>query len=359
MPKCTRRGCGKSFEADQNEDESCSYHHGAPVFHEGLKSWSCCNEVNKPVLDFDEFMKIQGCTKGKHSDEKPMASALQTSTTPAGPASSTSTPGTSTPQMTGTADAKGKETYSTTSVSQTISNAPSTPAPPAPVVEDEDDVDAPVKPGAKCLRLGCGKAFVSQEESRLGDGEESICVYHPSPPIFREGSKGYLCCKRRVLEFDEFLKIQGCKTGKHVFVKKSQASGGEAEHVKCRIDHYQTPTNVHVSVFAKKVIKEQSKVIFEKDQIHLDLLLPDNKRFVHSLNLFGGITPDECTATFFGTKVELLLVKEDGRSWNVLERPAGDAELPPGYTITFGVGGRTGSVGAKTPVLDGNNDPKP
>jgi hypothetical protein len=28
------------------------------VFHEGLKSWSCCNEVNKPVLDFDDFLKI-------------------------------------------------------------------------------------------------------------------------------------------------------------------------------------------------------------------------------------------------------------------------------------------------------------
>lgn len=28
------------------------------VFHEGLKSWSCCQDVNKPVLDFDEFMKI-------------------------------------------------------------------------------------------------------------------------------------------------------------------------------------------------------------------------------------------------------------------------------------------------------------
>lgn len=31
-----------------------------------------------------------------------------------------------------------------------------------------------------------------------------------------------MCCKKRVLEFDEFLKIEGCKTGKHVFVKKIQ-----------------------------------------------------------------------------------------------------------------------------------------
>lgn len=29
------------------------------VFHEGLKSWSCCKDVNKPELDFDQFMKIE------------------------------------------------------------------------------------------------------------------------------------------------------------------------------------------------------------------------------------------------------------------------------------------------------------
>lgn len=47
-------------------------------------------------------------------------------------------------------------------------------------------------------------------------------------PIHRDAvltaPKGYLCCKRRVLEFDEFLKIQGCKTGRHVFVPKKKAA---------------------------------------------------------------------------------------------------------------------------------------
>lgn len=66
-------------------------------------------------------------------------------------------------------------------------------------------------------------------------------------PIFREGSKvrgtvlclvllqmttpfdsmfsqGYLCCKRRVLEFEEFLKIEGCTKGRHVFVPKLQST---------------------------------------------------------------------------------------------------------------------------------------
>ena len=47
-----------------------------------------------------------------------------------------------------------------------------------------------------------------------------------SQAIFHEGSKGYLCCKRRVLEFSEFLKIEGCTEGKHLFVgsKKDEVS---------------------------------------------------------------------------------------------------------------------------------------
>jgi hypothetical protein len=49
-------------------------------------------------------------------------------------------------------------------------------------------------------------------------------VHHPGAPIFHEGSKGYSCCKRRVLEFDQFMKIEGCKTrDRHMFV----GSGGK------------------------------------------------------------------------------------------------------------------------------------
>ena len=34
--------------------------------------------------------------------------------------------------------------------------------------------------------------------------------------------QGYFCCKRRVLEFEEFLKIEGCAEGRHLFVPKSK-----------------------------------------------------------------------------------------------------------------------------------------
>jgi len=196
--------------------------------------------------------------------------------------------------------------------------------------------------------------FVSNEENRLGDGEGTICTYHPGDPIFHEGSKGYLCCKRRVLEFDEFLKIQGCKKGRHCFIPK------KSEEVKevlttCRIDHYQTPSEVIISVFAKKADKGSSKVDFDAQQVNLDIVLPESKRFRRTLNLYGPVIPEQCNYTFFGTKVELVLKKRDNTAWNLLEQT--DADLGH-FNLTFGVGGRTGTIGAKAPILDGANQPQ-
>jgi len=60
------------------------------------------------------------------------------------------------------------------------------------------------------------------------------------------------------------MKIEGCATGKHLFVgaKKDEVRRPfcyarpadvqtKEELVNCRMDHYQTPTQVHVSAFAK------------------------------------------------------------------------------------------------------------
>lgn len=51
-------------------------------------------------------------------------------------------------------------------------------------------------------------------------------------------------------------------------------------------------------------------------------------------------------------KVELNLLKQDGRSWTVLEKTTQDLG---GISLTFGVGGRTGTIGGKELVLDETN----
>ncbi|KAI6126199.1 chord-domain-containing protein [Pisolithus croceorrhizus] len=341
MPCCTRRGCGKDYDPGQNDNASCSYHPGAPVFHEGLKSWSCCSAVNKPVLDFDEFMNISGCTVGAHSDEKPDVTS-QTHKVP--------TLG----HLTMTKSSQGLEVYSTSTVKSAAGSAATvvTATQIDPPVEEEDDLRASVIPGTICRRRGCGVAFVSDQENRVGDGTGSVCTYHPAPPIFREGSKGYLCCKRRVLEFDEFLKIEGCTKGRHIFAPKQARQELTEQFTDCRIDHYQTPNEVHVSVFAKQADRDKSSVTVEEMQVHLDLFLPGQKRFKRTLNLFGPVLPQESSYQFYGTKVEVLLKKLDGRSWTLLEKTTRSIG---NISLTFGVGGRTGTIGGKEVVLDEQN----
>ncbi|KAL0063316.1 hypothetical protein AAF712_009811 [Marasmius tenuissimus] len=232
-----------------------------------------------------------------------------------------------------------------------VNQKPPTALPPPPLIEEEDDPDIAVELGTACKRKGCTTTFVSDEVNRKGDGEGTKCVYHPMPPIFREGSKGYLCCKRRVLEFEEFLKIEGCKTGRHVFAPKINTSTAE-ELTTCRVDHYQTLDKVYVSIFAKKAEKETSEISFEENSVSVDLRLPGSKRFVKTIELFGPIEPSASVFQFFGTKVELTLKKQDNRSWTILEKPAHDLG---GISLTFGVSGRTGTVGAKESVLDEQN----
>lgn len=104
-----------------------------------------------------------------------------------------------------------------------ISAPQSTATPPPPPPESEsDDPTLVITDGQTCRRRGCNGKYTA---GKSRDGEE--CVYHPGAPLFHEGSKGYTCCKRRVLEFSEFMKIEGCTTKpRHLFIGSGKKKGG-------------------------------------------------------------------------------------------------------------------------------------
>lgn len=60
---CKRKGCKASYTGTVVDEENCNHHPGVPIFHEGLKYWSCCQ---KKTTDFTVFLEQPGCSQGKH-----------------------------------------------------------------------------------------------------------------------------------------------------------------------------------------------------------------------------------------------------------------------------------------------------
>jgi hypothetical protein len=172
-----------------------------------------------------------------------------------------------------------------------------------------------VPDNATCKRKACGSVYKAGQNR-----SEEQCTHHPGQALFHEGSKGWTCCKRRVLDFEEFMRIAGCKTKpRHCFVGKKKDEQAEEALSKVRNDFYQTATTVIASLYLKKIDKEISKVEF-KDQntVELDLHTADKKGYRTSMPLFGTIDPAKSTFKIMGTKLELTLAKADGLGWPVL-----------------------------------------
>ena len=69
------------------------------------------------------------------------------------------------------------------------------------------------------------------------------------------------------------MKIEGCKEGSHLFVGAKKED--KEEFVNCRMDHYQTPMQIHVSAFAKGADKTKSTVVFTAQEVSLSVLLAE------------------------------------------------------------------------------------
>ncbi|XP_054003684.1 cysteine and histidine-rich domain-containing protein morgana [Hylaeus anthracinus] len=61
---CKNNACKGVYNGPASDDEICNHHPGSPIFHEGMKYWSCCR---KKTTDFSTFLEQPGCTQGKHA----------------------------------------------------------------------------------------------------------------------------------------------------------------------------------------------------------------------------------------------------------------------------------------------------
>uniref|UniRef100_A0A8C9NVK2 Integrin subunit beta 1 binding protein 2 n=1 Tax=Serinus canaria TaxID=9135 RepID=A0A8C9NVK2_SERCA len=51
------------YQGPESNTDVCTFHPGVPVFHEGMKYWSCCGIK---TTDFSAFMEQPGCSRGCH-----------------------------------------------------------------------------------------------------------------------------------------------------------------------------------------------------------------------------------------------------------------------------------------------------
>lgn len=261
-------------------------------------------------MTFDEFLTIPPCTIGKHTtvDDTPAPVKVNPSTddidakiTAAAPVA---TPAPLPPPV----------------ARQAVNNsAPqATPSPGPPEDDDSDEPGQTPVSGTTCKRRGCNVTYKSGQSR-----EDEECIYHPGIPIFHEGSKGYSCCKKRVLEFDDFMRMPGCTTkAKHLFIGKPKAAKAQESLKEVRTDFYQTATTVIASLFLKKIDKDKSTVTFSEaeEAVLLDLHTSDQTTYNNKMELYGPIIAEKSSFKIMGTKLELTIAKADGSGWPVLRK---------------------------------------
>lgn len=304
---CYNKGCGKNFDPNSNKDDSCMHHPGVPVFHDALKGWSCCK---RRTTDFTDFLNIPGCSKGKHSNEKPQQPI--------------------TPKVTSSKTTEVKEKPA--GIEELVMPKPiKTVAPILRPSADEPTIPLNFKSTAS-MKKALEK--LSLTDKNQGDAIkqvkickylscrticteviDEVCIHHPGVPVFHEGMKYWSCCNRKTSDFTAFLSQEGCVKGTHEWKLKSAA-----ESAPCRYDWHQTGSVVVMSIFAKTAMEDNSSVKVNQVKLEIDLEYEGGKRnFKSDLELGGIIDPSCSFVTLFGTKVEITMKKADASRWKDLE----------------------------------------
>lgn len=178
------------------------------MFHDAYKGWSCCN---KKCTDFTEFLNIKGCTKSKHSNEKPpepekpsidkskIDEVIEVISKPVHNGISLKRPAFDTAQLI---------------LSPTISPALLEQIKGLTATEADKPIESKIHIGQNCKNNSCKGSYMGITS------DEETCHYHPGVPIFHEGLKYWSCCQKKTTEFSAFLEQPGCTQGKHVWFSK-------------------------------------------------------------------------------------------------------------------------------------------
>lgn len=198
--KCVRQGCNKNYTDDANNEDTCKYHDGKPIFHDLKKGWTCCNVI---VYDWDEFTNIKGCKTAAHSNIKESNTDFFRSQTVDNAQKGIDTNPENITKVENPPQIKEIKDY------EEIQNK---------LKEEKRKLDAE-KPKEIiknsegkhfCSNPGCAdKTFVPENNG------PDACKHHAGPPIFHDRKKMWTCCKQEAFDWDDFMKLDPCIIGPH------------------------------------------------------------------------------------------------------------------------------------------------
>ncbi|XP_042896206.1 cysteine and histidine-rich domain-containing protein 1 [Parasteatoda tepidariorum] len=302
--QCYNRACGQLFDPETNNEDSCQYHPGVPVFHDAYKKWSCCD---KKTTDFTEFLNIKGCANSYHSNVKPPEPKK-----PSKEVMEEEAPPVRKPLQ----QQQNRVRPDVNEPMEHIQSKIGTSLKPLlektlkeMALETEKINDGEIQLNTPCHNKGCREVYKG-EYSNI-----ETCMYHSGIPVFHEGMKYWSCCVKRTTDFDSFLEQVGCTTGKHKWHKDITTES----QAKCRYDWHQTAQSVIISVYSKCPLPELSYVEANPVKLHMHIAFGKEKQiFEEEVILFGVVDVKGSTVTYLGSKVEIILKKAESQSWKDL-----------------------------------------
>ncbi|XP_070807861.1 integrin beta-1-binding protein 2 [Pituophis catenifer annectens] len=330
---CYRKGCGQSFDPEENHQDACLHHPGFPIFHDALKGWSCCK---KRTTDFSEFLSIKGCTKGYHSHEKPLEPKEASAQPKNKPCTADLVPEPKSAEVLQRERPSSDEPKQPllVKVSQALQQVLekldiSTAMQPAPHGLPSPGGSSETSTGTTCKNAGCQATFQGEES------KTEACLFHPGVPVFHEGMKYWSCCGIKTMDFAAFLEQKGCSRGKHTWVTRQE----DKKLVSCRQDWHQTSSQVVVTVYARTPLPQLSSIKANRTGLDIRVAFEGEKFFQAQLDLWGVINVEKSFASLLPSKVEIALKKASPVAWARLEQPQSQAEAlqpPPREEATPG-----------------------
>ncbi|MCP9264063.1 Cysteine and histidine-rich domain-containing protein 1 [Dirofilaria immitis] len=292
---CYNKGCGTKFDPDDNKDDSCLYHPGAPYFHDAYKIWSCCNQKS---TDFSTWLSLKGCTRGQHNNQK---TTVETKPEKLETKIKTQTPEEyiSSQVIIWNGLNKPAARHNSLEIMRAIKSEVTDGALKAIErfkSEIKEETESDVHIGVSCKNPGCEK--------------NEKCMYHSGVAIFHEGMKYWSCCEKKTSDFSVFLGQKGCTVGDHCWTKARKHVMYYLRIQAERVD------KIREDWFSGGAMPESCKV--ESNGLILQIKIVHGfgaKETQLNYELFGRIDVDASKVIIGERKLELILKQEDIASW--------------------------------------------